>query len=122
MSSPAGDDEEVTEQGDNRRQAAPQPAPSESLQKKAPMQQLNRKPNSRVSSSDSAMHCGAGSDVAVACDLLGGACIVQRAAAARGHYLICVSGLVCSCRAARHISFPDVSLLFFFLYASPVAR
>jgi len=47
MSSPAGDEEEVVDQTDKTR-TAPQPAPSESLQKKAPIQQLNKKPNTRV--------------------------------------------------------------------------
>ena len=119
MSSPAGDDEEVTEQGDNRRQAAPQPAPSESLQKKAPMQQLNRKPNSRVSSTGGTMHWALASDDAWAVRL------VRRwmRCSARGSdirllLVVCERhGVLLPCY--RHISFPDV---FSVLYAPPVAR
>ncbi len=49
MSAHPGDDEEVVDNQDGKvRPSAPAPAPSESLQKKAPMQQGNRKPNSKV--------------------------------------------------------------------------
>lgn len=50
MSAPAGtaDDEVIDNQDGKPRVSAPAPAPSESLQKKAPLHLSNRKPNSKM--------------------------------------------------------------------------